>query len=346
MGSLCANVADSERERRMLQRTIGRGVGYRTLNFGVLDGHLFRVQTATRAGTLWPGRLGFRRTRVPETGGLDAMIERLNAERPDQLGGFGSTMTALFTRLDVRGAPFHHPRLMRYGADAMPETVRRMIVDKHGIEVFSAYQCVEALKIGWECEAHQGYHINEDHYPVRIVNESGDDVAAGETGEVVLCNLVNRGTVLLNYRIGDVAQRIDEPCPCGRNLPRIGYVQGRTTDSLLAMDGRRVSFTVLERAIRERGGAYQYQILQEGRDRIAIDYVAAPGCDHADLLARVTEAAHGALGEQVMVTLRPVAEIVRPAGKWRYVINRTHADDAQGEGSAGPASPGVEGRTP
>jgi hypothetical protein len=39
------------------------------------------------------------------------------------------------------------------------------------------------------------------------------------SGEVVVSNLVNRETVLLNYRLGDVAASLPDRCPCGRSLP-------------------------------------------------------------------------------------------------------------------------------
>ena len=64
--------------------------------------------------------------------------------------------------------------------------------------------------MGWECDAHHGYHINSDLYPLRIVNERGEAVAVRPARSC--SNLINRGTVLLNYRPGDLASRIDGPC--------------------------------------------------------------------------------------------------------------------------------------
>ena len=52
-----------------------------------------------------------------------------------------------------------------YGGDGLPEAVRRLIEGDFGVAVFSAYQAIEALRIGFECEAHAGFHLNEDLYP-------------------------------------------------------------------------------------------------------------------------------------------------------------------------------------
>ena len=54
---------------------------------------------------------------------------------------------------------------------------------------------------------------------------------------MVVSNLVNRGTVLLNYRVGDLAARLPEPCGCGRALPLLSEVQGRRTEWLESSSG-------------------------------------------------------------------------------------------------------------
>jgi phenylacetate-CoA ligase len=326
LGSLYVNATDAERDRRMLQTIIGRGWRYSSMSIADATGQGSAVNAATRANALWPRWLALKRTAALEKESLEQMAERLNRVQPDQLGGYGSTIAALFEHLDTQGQPFHRPRIVRYASDALPESARAMIEQKYGCEVFSVYQAVEALKLGWECEAHQGYHINADHYPTRIVDAEGRDVADGEVGEVVICNLTNRGTVLLNYRMGDLAQRIDAPCPCGRNLPRIGWVEGRSADTLSALDGRRVHFSLISPTITERGDVWQYQMVQQARDRLAIKLRAAPECDREALTRAVIAASKQALGEAMRVETRFVDEIPRTAaGKVRYVINEVEA---------------------
>lgn len=323
LGSLYTNSTDAERERRMLQVIIGRGFRYRSMSISDTTGQSSAVKAATRANALWPHWLALKRATVLEKESLEQMTERLNRVQPDQLNGWGSTIAALFEHLDAQGQPFHRPRIVRYASDALPASARTMIERKYGCEVFSVYQSVEALKLGWECEAHQGYHINADHYPTRIVDAEGCDVADGEVGEVVICNLTNRGTVLLNYRTGDLAPRIDAPCPCGRNLPRIGWVEGRSADTLSALDGRRVHFALISPTITERGDVWQYQMVQEARDRLVIRLRTAPECDREALTRAVTAACQRTLGEAMRVETRFVDEIPRTAaGKVRYVINK------------------------
>ena len=100
--------------------------------------------------------------------------------------------------------------MIAFSSDAMTPEGRALIQERFGIPVLGRYGAIEALKIGYTCEAEVGYHLHEDLCHVRIVDD-----------EVVLSNLVNRGTILLNYRLGDIASRLEEPCPCGRSFRRL-----------------------------------------------------------------------------------------------------------------------------
>jgi phenylacetate-CoA ligase len=46
----------------------------------------------------------------------------------------------------------------------------------------------------------------------------------------VVSNLVNRATVLLNYRLGDLASYVGGSCPCGLALPLHAPPIGRIDD--------------------------------------------------------------------------------------------------------------------
>ena len=82
----------------------------------------------------------------------------------------------------------------------------------------SRYNAAEAFKIGFYCEQRTGFHLHEDLCHVRIAGADGATAGPGEVGRIVISNLVNRASVLLNYPIGDLGAIAAEPCPCGRTL--------------------------------------------------------------------------------------------------------------------------------
>ena len=161
------------------------------------------------------------------------MIAELNRLQPDVLRTYGSYAEVLFRYRRSSGCRRSHGHAsLMYGGDAMSAAGRAFIEERFGVPVISRYGAVEAPRIGFMCEARSGFHLNEDLCHLRLVDADGRDVADGEVGEVVVSNLVNRGTVLLNYRLGDYARFADGPCPCGRTLRRLQGLEGRVAEVL------------------------------------------------------------------------------------------------------------------
>src|SRR3990170_9026950 len=96
------------------------------------------------------------------------------------------------------------PRILIYGADSMTSEGRSFIEKKFGIPIISIYSAVEVFKLGFFCEERKGFHLHEELCHVKIVDAEGRRVAKGKKGEVGISNLVNRGRVVLNYRLGEV----------------------------------------------------------------------------------------------------------------------------------------------
>ena len=140
----------------------------------------------------------------------------------------------------------------------------------------------------------------------------------GGFGEFVCTGLLNADMPLIRYRLADWGRLApaSERCPCGRTLPLISGIEGRTTDLLLTRDGRRVFWlnpVVYGLPVR------QAQFVQETLDRIVVRYVAGPGFD-AESAGTIIQRLRERMGE-VQVELSEVAEIPRTTGqKLRSVI--------------------------
>lgn len=96
-----------------------------------------------------------------------------------------------------------------------------------GAKIYSTYASSETITSFCECTAQQGGHLHPDLAVVEIVNDEGEVLPPGETGEVVVTPLQIEGMPLLRFRTGDVAFLKDEPCSCGRFSPRLGPILGR-----------------------------------------------------------------------------------------------------------------------
>lgn len=165
-----------------------------------------------------------------------------------------------------------------------------------GIEVLSVYQAVETPTIAWECDRHSGLHHNLDVCPVRIVDDDGSELPGGESGRVVVSNLVNRATMLLNYGLGDLATKLPDPCPCGRTLPLLSHPQGRTSEWMLSRSGAPIHPQTMRSILRNFDEIRRYQLIQEQPGKLRVVVVAAPGADRA-AVAEAIAARAGELGE-------------------------------------------------
>jgi phenylacetate-CoA ligase len=162
------------------------------------------------------------------------------------------------------------------------------MTEELGIAVLSVYQAVESTGIiGWECELQNGHHLNVDLCPIRILGSDGRELPAGESGQVVVSNLVNRGTILLNYMLGDLAALQPEWCGCGRSLPLLSQLEGRSTDWLRSASGQLIHPQTMRGILREVEGIRRYQLVQERPGRVRVVTVASPEADRERIRSRV-----------------------------------------------------------
>lgn len=124
-----------------------------------------------------------------------------------------------------------------FGAEPWTEAMRRDIEEKMGINAMNIYGLSEIMGPGvaMECvDSKTGLHMWEDHfYPEIIDPVTGEQLPAGEQGELVITTLTKEGVPLLRYRTRDLTYLDYTPCQCGRTHVRIGRLSGRTDDMLI-----------------------------------------------------------------------------------------------------------------
>ena len=217
------------------------------------------------------------------------IARKLEAFRPHLVKSYGSMIEALYTHQLAQPRRFPRPKALTYTGDPVAEPLLHTLREELGIAVLGVYQAVEAGVIGWQCDRQAGYHQNLDLCPVRIVDAEDRDLPVGEPGQVVVSNLVNRGTVVLNYRLGDLAARLPERCGCGRILPTLSDVQGRRTDWLESRAGTPVHPQLLRSVVRAMDGVRRFQLVQDEPGRVLVVTVVAPDAGREDIRSRIVE---------------------------------------------------------
>ncbi|WP_254768180.1 phenylacetate--CoA ligase PaaK [Salinilacihabitans rarus] len=163
------------------------------------------------------------------------------------------------------------------GAEPFTDPMREEIESALDVTAVDVYGLSEVIGPGVsvECaQAQDGLHVWEDHfYPEVIDPQTGEVLADGEEGELVLTTLTKEALPVLRYRTGDVTTLTAEPCECGRTAVRMDNVAGRT-DDLLVVRGINVYPSQIEAAIVDLEAVaphYRIDLRREGRlDRIEI----------------------------------------------------------------------------
>ena len=199
---------------------------------------------------------------------------------------------------------------------AQRDAIRRAF----GTPVRETYGMSEIVCAAGEC-AHGTLHLWPEVGVLEVCAEDRDAaVAPGEVGRFVCTGLINLDMPLIRYVVGDRGALAPErSCACGRTLPVLAGVEGRTDDVLVTADGRRIGR--LDPVFKAELQIREAQIIQETLTRIRVLIAPAPGYGPADAAA-VTRGLRDRMGD-VEVVIETVEAIPRTAnGKLRAVINR------------------------
>jgi phenylacetate-CoA ligase len=326
--SLFQNAAHGERERPVMTRALGSWTAYREMVIvSPIGASQAEIQDFVRKRGFFPRRLRRERQYILLSDPPEKNLDLINDFRPDLLYSYGSYLDLLFRYIRRTGASWHRPKGILYSSDNLSDATRAWITGDCGIPVFTVYGSVEALKIGFGCEEGRGYHVNSDLYPLRIIDSRGRDAEPGQPGEVVLSNLVNRATVLLNYRLGDLASTIPEPCPCGRTLPLISAPTGREDQIMELPDGSEVHPIFFHGVCLGVPGIVQYQVRQTQPAALRVSLVVAPGADTQAVERHIRNGLQERFGSSVTAEVRFVNEIERTkGGKTLAVVSLRQGD--------------------
>jgi phenylacetate-CoA ligase len=200
-------------------------------------------------------------------------------------------------------------------------TKQRDAIEKaFGCSVYDSYRCREAGPIAQECEFHDGLHINAESLIVETLPCKDMHSSSNDLGEIVVTDLLNFGMPLIRYRMGDLARLNETPCPCGRGLPRLHSIKGRTADTFYSPDGKRIAAgsLVLYLVDEAPGTLGQVQIIQEELNQIIIRMTKNPN-PSAELINYQKETVLRLFGNEMKVNFEFVETIQRePSGKYQF----------------------------
>lgn len=195
----------------------------------------------------------------------DQIISSLFAYRPDIIMGYSGQIKEVAMRMREKRQVLGSVRIIFLTGEILTAQNRSYIENTFGAQVFNYYSSSECGLIAWECLKHNGYHIDTDNVIVEVFDADGRPANEGEIAVTVLNNFT---MPLIRFKLGDYAVLSNEPCGCGIQFPLLKKVIGRTNDSLVFFEDKKVSAYTLMHAMDGIAGLIRYRIFQESIDSI------------------------------------------------------------------------------
>lgn len=212
--------------------------------------------------------------------------------------------------------------------------MRRAIEEKLRCKAYDIYGLSEILGPGvsGECEYQCGMHVWEDHFIPEIIDpDTGEQLPAGESGELVFTTITKEGFPLIRYRTRDICRLDYSVCRCGRTHVRMMKPQGRT-DDMLIIRGVNVFPSQIEEVLLKLDGQVtpNYQIIVDrvnNTDTLDVNVEMSEALFEDDIKSierverTIVEKLRSMLGIGAKVHLVNPKSITRSEGKAKRVID-------------------------
>lgn len=213
---------------------------------------------------------------LPISTDVPAQSRWLQRVDPDILLTYPANLDALLSHLQQEGVALPRLREVRTVSGSVSPALRERCRQVLGAPVTDLYSAQEFGVIALQCPASGLLHVQSEHLLVEVINEDGRRCKEGEVGQVVVTDLHNFAMPLIRYSLGDWAE-VGPICPCGRGLPTLRRVLGRTRNMAVSPDGE-LFWPALDtaRLLEAIPHLRQYQLHQTAADALTVRLVCVP----------------------------------------------------------------------
>jgi phenylacetate-CoA ligase len=246
--------------------------------------------------------------------------------RPKMLRGYTSALTELARFVVREGLETPPLAAMTTTAEPILPEQREVLERAFRTKLYDQYGCAEVNGVSFECEQRDGLHIASEHVIVEVVDDGGCPLPPGRVGRVVLTHLDNEAMPFIRYATGDMSALRSGECPCGRQLPLMEPVRGRTLDMIIGLNGQYVYGAFFIHLQNELGWTqslpvHEFQVVQTSADRLEYRLVSGrpPTPEELQVFIQRTQDYLGPM----QIDYRQVERVDRTrSGKLRYTIRQ------------------------
>ncbi len=251
---------------------------------------------------------------------LSRFVEKIRQTRPKMLFGYPSSLSLIARHARKQGIAMDDLgiKVAFVTSERLYDEQKNDIEKIFGCPTANGYGGRDAGFIAHQCPS-GSMHITAEDIIVELIDSNGEVVPHGVPGEVVITHLATGEFPFIRYRTGDVAVLDDATCECGRGLPLLKEIQGRTTDFIVAQNGTVMHGLALIYILRDIPSIKEFQIIQDTIDTLTVKIVATTRFSQDDKFF-IIEGFKRRLGDKVEVTIQMTEKITaEKSGKFRYV---------------------------
>ena len=249
-------------------------------------------------------------------------VRKIRSSNVRYMHAYASSAYLLAQFVGANGIPGISFDAVFTSAEPLHERYRETISRVFSCPVFDLYGANDGGGFAFECEQHDGLHCVSERAVIEILGDDGSPAGDGETGEIVSTDLLNFSMPFIRYKVGDLARADARACRCGRGLPLLKNIQGRSHEFLTTPGGEKVHGEFFAHMLRGRDWIIQFQVVQESQTELRL-YLRVSTEGPADELRRlqtiIENKFHG-----MDVHIQTTNNLLRaPSGKFKYVMNNT-----------------------
>jgi phenylacetate-CoA ligase len=158
-------------------------------------------------------------------GNTELQLQAVAHLRPAGYCGTPSFLRILLEKAAETGVQLPSLKKALLSGEAFPPSLRSWLQER-GVVAYQAYATADVGVIAYETQAREGLTVDEGVLVEIVRPGTGDPVADGEVGEVVV-TANNLAYPLLRFATGDLSAVLPGPCPTGRSNTRIKGWMGR-----------------------------------------------------------------------------------------------------------------------
>ena len=260
--------------------------------------------------------------------GMDEYARAIQSFQPHCIYGYASSLALLAAHLLDRKTGLRLPKLKVVCTTGEPlfDYQRELIGKAFGAPVANEFGSRDIGFTAHETPEGQMLLMSESII-LEVLDEHGQAVAPGETGEAVMTALESFAQPFIRYRTGDMVRMADETCRAGRGLDVVAEVLGRSTDFIVRSDGTIMHALAVIYVLRAVAGVAEFKIVQHSLHEFEVLVVpnnSWQGSGHVEIETGLRKR----LGDDIHIDLRLLESIPAEAsGKYRYVISRVSLSD-------------------